>query len=159
AISGPWNASGVQEALGDNFGVTTLPTINVGGSDKPLQCFANLKLMGVNSHTKYPKSASALAEWLTNAENQATRAKLRSLGAVNTTVDASAFADNATLAAVSAQSAHTTPAIHVSMIGNYWDAMQTLGDALIPTGSATKEDMQSILDTTVTGITTGIANQ
>ena len=155
AITGPWNAKSVSESLGENYGVTILPTMNIGGTDKVIGSFANLKLIGVNAHTAYPKTASELAMWLTNAENQSKRALARSLGAVNTQVDASAFADNVTIAAVSAQTKYATPALHIKQADNFWTPMQGLVDDMIA-GSITKDNMKESLDTVVESILTSL---
>ena len=59
AVSGTWNATKVQEALGTDYGATKLPTITINGSDVNMGSFANFKLYGVNSHTKAAADAMA----------------------------------------------------------------------------------------------------
>lgn len=151
AISGPWNSSAISESLGENYGVTKLPTIKLGGTDKQLMCFANLKAIGVNAHTAFPKTASALAVWLTNAENQAKRATVRNLGAVNTKVDASQFADNPTINALNQQSQFTVPALHIAQADKYWNPMDALGKDMIA-DKVTKDNMKESLEKTVESI-------
>lgn len=42
-FSGSWDAAAVKEALGDNFGVTALPTVTINGEEKQLKSFAGSK--------------------------------------------------------------------------------------------------------------------
>ncbi|MEG1687414.1 MAG: extracellular solute-binding protein, partial [Angelakisella sp.] len=63
-ISGTWNAGDIKTALGDNYGVCKLPTFTCGGAQVQMSSYAGTKLIGVNSQTKSPLDAMALAEWL-----------------------------------------------------------------------------------------------
>jgi len=71
AVTGTWNATDIQASLGDNYAATKLPSIKLSnGEEVQLGGMANFKIMGVNAETKNPLDAMALAEWLTNYDNQ-----------------------------------------------------------------------------------------
>ena len=50
AVSGTWIAKRIQSALGENYGVCKLPTVEVDGESKQLYSFKGYKLWGVNPH-------------------------------------------------------------------------------------------------------------
>lgn len=76
-VSGAWDAADVKAALGDNFGVTILPTVNIGGVDKQLYSFAGSKAVGVNPTCKNMEQAVALAAYLGGEEAQKIRFDVR----------------------------------------------------------------------------------
>lgn len=61
---GTWQAEQTREALGDNFGVAPLPSINVNGKDYQLRPFSSAKGIGVKSTTEHPQIAIELALYL-----------------------------------------------------------------------------------------------
>ncbi len=75
AVSGIWNRTAIESALGANFAAAKLPTytFNRGGSDEEqvqMVSFAGYKLMGVNNYSKNKTAAMDFAEFYTNRENQ-----------------------------------------------------------------------------------------
>ena len=75
AVSGIWNKTAIQTALGDNFAAAKLPTytFNRGTADEEqvqMISFAGYKLMGVNNYSKHKTEAMDFAEFYTNRENQ-----------------------------------------------------------------------------------------
>ncbi|GHU89625.1 ABC transporter substrate-binding protein [Clostridia bacterium] len=128
-VSGTWNAEAIQTALGDNYAATKLPTFTVGGSQVQMSSFGGFKLIGVNSLTKYPLEALALADYLSNEENQMTRFKNRQLGPSNTNAANSAEVQaNIALAALAEQSAFATSQNDV--LGTYWTPAEGFGTAM-----------------------------
>lgn len=69
-VSGSWDAAAIKEYLGDNFGVTKLPTITLNGEQKQLKSFAGSKVVGVNPTCKNMEQAVALAAYLGGEESQ-----------------------------------------------------------------------------------------
>ncbi|MDR0297163.1 MAG: extracellular solute-binding protein [Streptococcaceae bacterium] len=69
-LDGPWDAANIKKFLGDKMGVTTLPKIDFGSGEKQMQAFSGVGTLAVNSQSKYQKAASALAEYLSNADSQ-----------------------------------------------------------------------------------------
>ena len=85
-VSGTWNAAAIKEKLGENYAAAKLPTFTCGGEQKQMSSFAGFKLMGVNTMTEFPEEAMALAQWLTNEENQLKRFQMRGIGPSNKAV-------------------------------------------------------------------------
>ena len=69
-LDGPWDASNVKKILGDNYGVTTLPTIDFGSGEKKMQAFSGVGTLAVNSASKNQVASSSLAQYLSNADSQ-----------------------------------------------------------------------------------------
>lgn len=69
-LDGPWDESNVKKILGDNYGVTTLPTIDFGSGEKKMQAFSGVGTLAVNSASKNQVAASSLAQYLSNADSQ-----------------------------------------------------------------------------------------
>lgn len=83
-FSGAWDASAVQEALGDNMGVATLPTITIDGTACQLKSFAGTKVIGVNPNCEYQQVAVALAQYLSSPEAQLAHFTTRTIVPCNT---------------------------------------------------------------------------
>ena len=49
-FTGSWDANAIKEALGDNMGVTSLPTYTINGEEKQMLAYAGSKAIGVNAH-------------------------------------------------------------------------------------------------------------
>jgi arabinogalactan oligomer/maltooligosaccharide transport system substrate-binding protein len=148
AVSGTWNATKVQEALGTDYGATKLPTININGSDVNMGSFANFKLYGVNSHTKAAEDAMALAEWVTNKDNQLLRFQTRSFAPTNVTIDTSTLSSNLAVAADALQGKFATLQASIKQMSNYWTPAAALGTS-IGNGKTTNATLQKDLDAMV----------
>ena len=126
-VDGTWNSAPDKEALGDKFGAAKLPTIKVGDEDKQLVSLFGYKYIGVNSHTKFPRSAQIMAYYLAGQECQEQRAKEIGWGPSNTEAQKT-VADDPILAAVSEQSANAVPQVNIA--GTFWTSMGTLGSEM-----------------------------
>ena len=112
-------------------------------------------MVGVNPYTdsKYIGWAMLLAEYLTNEESQAARFEARGLGPANTAAASSdAVQANPAIAALAEQAAYATPQ---RVGGNFWTPAETLGQILVD-GNQDGTELQTMLDTTVEGITAPI---
>lgn len=85
AVSGSWNLKAIRDILGDNLGMTKLPTANIGGEDVQLSGFFGYKLMAVNGYTDKTvlKEAHRLALYLTGKDSQLSHFEQRGLGPTN----------------------------------------------------------------------------
>lgn len=129
-VSGTWNAEVIAEALGDNYGAAKLPTFTLNGAQKQMGSFAGYKLVGINARTQYPVEAMALAEWLTNEENQLLRFRERAMGPSNrNAAEAPEVQQNQALAALAAQSQYATSQKYV--LGGFWDPLKAFGTAMV----------------------------
>ncbi len=105
-------------------------------------------MYGINSATKHPEQAMALAEFLSNESSQARRFELRNIGPSNLVVGASdaVLADKA-LAALAAQGVYAVSQKDVT--GSYWTPAEAFGTELVNGYSG---DMQALLDEMVSQI-------
>ena len=115
-----------------------------------MSSYSGYKLIGVNPYSKNVGWSMLLAEFLTNAEAQAARFEARGLGPANIEAgSSSAVQENPAIAALAAQSAYATPQ---RVGGNFWTPAETLGQ-ILASGNPDGTDLQTLLDTTVEGIT------
>lgn len=149
-VNGTWRAETAQDAWGDNYAATKLPTFTVAGEQKQMSSFSGYKLIGVNPHSQFVGWSMILAEYLTNYDSQLARYEARGLGPANLEAAASdAVQSDPAIAALAAQAEFATP----QRVGNnYWSAAQTLGQ-IIASGNPDGTDLQKLLDNAVEGIT------
>ncbi len=139
-VTGTWNAAAIKEKLGANYAATKLPTFKVGDKDTQMSSFAGYKQYGVNSQTKAPVDAMALAEFLTNEQSQLERFTTLGYGPSNTKAASNdAVKADIALSALIAQSAYAT--LQNSVSGNYWTPAEAFGTAM-----ETKDYSKSIKD-------------
>lgn len=149
-VSGIWNANAAQEAWGENYAATKLPTFTVNGEQVQMASFAGFKLVGVNPYSANVYDAMMFAEYMTNEESQISRFEMRGQGPSNLNAAASEKVQAApAIAALAAQSAYST----VQRVGGkYWDPAAALGKILV-NGNPDGIDLQTLLDNAVAGIT------
>lgn len=154
-VAGPWKTETYKEVLGDNFGVAELPSLSFNGEEKHMSSFAGFKIYCVKSNTKYPLEAMALANWLTNEENQLKRFQDRGGVPVSKALSESAeVTSDPAVAALLGQLnyAYAMPAI--PQMGKFWDATKAFVQEAFD-GTITEADYQAKLDTLVATITEG----
>lgn len=83
-FSGSWDAQAVKEALGENMGVTALPTYSLNGEQKQMKSYAGSKAVGVNPNSKFMVPSVELALYLGSAEAQLLHYELRNVVPCNT---------------------------------------------------------------------------
>lgn len=155
AISGVWNAMGVKEAWGEDYGAVKLPTYTCAGKQIQMSSFTGYKMIGVNSYSKYPEWAHKLAVWITNEENQTLRFTERNQGPSNIKAAASdEILKVPAIQAVIAQSQYG----RLQRVGNhFWGACTNFADALLA-GNPEGKTLQELLDILVAGITASTVN-
>lgn len=147
-VDGTWDANGFQEAYGDGYAATKLPTFTVDGKQVQMGSFAGYKFVGVNAYSEYKGWSMLLAEFITNEENQAKIAVATAEGPANiVAAQSEEVLNNPALAALSAQSAY---ADLQRVGGKYWDPVNTLCTNLL---EGTVTDIESALDECVEGVT------
>lgn len=154
AISGTWNANTAEEAWGEGYAATKLPTYTLNGEQVQMASFSGYKLVGVNPHSANVGVAMMLADFITNEDNQAKRFNDRKLGPSNINVNASDAVQSApAIAALAAQSDYAT----LQRVGaNYWDSAASLGE-ILASGDTQGKTTQQLVDDAVAGITAPVA--
>lgn len=145
--TGSWKANDFKAALGSNYAVAKLPTLNVGGSDKQIVSFAGYTLYLVNSHSKYPQASMQLAKFLTSQDNQITAFKDRQVVPANTkaAADPSVTGDE-TVAAQLAQAKTSIPMPSITQMSNFWSDSSMAYTKDIFTGKIKAADFQTKLN-------------
>ena len=154
AVSGTWNASEIQASLGDNYAATKLPEFTLSnGETVQMGSMANFKIMGVNSETKNPLEAMALAEWLTNKDNQKLRFEKRSFAPTNVELanDTETMNSNIAIGALAQQAKFSTVQTSIPQCQNFWTPAEAFGQEIIA-GTCTKDNLQEKLDAYVSSV-------
>lgn len=128
-FSGTWDAESVKEALGDNFGVASLPKVTINGTEGQMKSFMGSKAIGVNPNAENQQVAMALAAYLAGEEAQKAHYEMRNILPTNMNVE---IADDPIAAAVTQvmQEASIMQPL-VSEMGNYWSPAENMGNAII----------------------------
>ena len=127
-ISGTWNASLIQEKLGDGYAATKLPTYHseVTGEDYQMGSLMGYKHFGVNPHTKHASEAHRLAEFLTSEAMQELRFDNLQTGPSNKNVaKLPKIGESVALSALIKQGDYATP--QGVFPDSYWNAMKAFG--------------------------------
>ena len=154
AVSGTWNAAEIQASLGDNYAATKLPEFTLSnGETVQMGSMANFKIMGVNSETKNPLEAMALAEWLTNKDNQKLRFEKRSFAPTNVDLanDTETMNSNIAIGALAQQAKFSTVQTSIPQCQNFWTPAEAFGQEIIA-GTCTKDNLQEKLDAYVASV-------
>ncbi len=155
AVTGIWNATAIEELLGENMGVCKLPTATIGGEEVQLSGYMGYKLIGVNGYSQNKGEAHKLAQWLTNEENQLLRFRTRGFGPTNKVVAAmQEVLDDPIIKVVQEQGQYMRNQKGVP--STYWTPMGALITPMITAKAegtpVSDEDLQSALDALVAAI-------
>lgn len=148
-VSGTWNVNAFQEAYGDGYAATKLPTFEVNGEAKQMHSYSGYKFAGVNAYSKNVGWAMLLSEYITNVESQ--EAVYDATGEGPSNKEALKKASSPALDALAAQAEFA----QLQRVGGaYWDPAAALGQNILD-GNVT----QQVLDDAVAGITQPAAAQ
>jgi len=128
-VTGTWNYEIISGLLGDNMGVTDLPSFEVDGKEYHLGSFNGCKLMGVKPQSDPDRQIclQILAEYLTDEERQMERFEALSWGPSNLNAQKSdAVQANPGLAALLKQNEYSKPQGQIH--GSWWDIAKVIGD-------------------------------
>jgi arabinogalactan oligomer/maltooligosaccharide transport system substrate-binding protein len=128
-VSGTWDYETVKGILGDNMGVTDLPSFEVDGQSYHLGSFSGCKLMGVKPQVDKERADALrqLAQYMTSEECQMQRFEARSWGPSNLAAQASdAVKANPGLVALAAQAPYAK--VQGQIHGSWWDIAKVIGD-------------------------------
>lgn len=150
-IDGSWNAPTVAEVLGENYGAAKLPTININGTDTQIIGMNGAKLIGVNSHSKFPEAAQVLANYLTSEEVQTKRLEeLNWLPSNIKAQDSDIVKNSPALTALVAQGEFSIPQINIAE--TFWTPLGTLGAKLFKEDDYSRETLKSEFDKAIANI-------
>ena len=144
-VSGTWDSKNVKDILGDNMGVTDLPSFEVDGQSYHLGSFFGFKLMGVKPQVDRAKGAALhqLAQYLTGYDCSMERHAANGWGPANLQAQsAEAVLNDPILAAVNAQREYSV--VQSAIQGMWWDIAKVIGDEV--KAATSEEDLQKALD-------------
>ena len=128
-VSGIWDYETAKGILGDNLGVTDLPSFEVDGKEYHLGSFNGCKLLGVKPQADAAKGAALhlLAQYLTGEKAEMERFNTLSWGPANLADQASeAVQANPGLVALAKQAPYSVPQGNIE--GSWWDIAKVIGD-------------------------------
>lgn len=161
AISGTWNSKEIQSSLEENFGTAKLPEFTLSnGETAQMSSMANFKLIGVNAETDQPLEAMALAEWLSNYDNQKLRLETRSFAPANKALaeDSEKLSEYPAVAALTEQMKYATLQSSITQMSNFWTPAEAFGQDVI-SGAVTKDNLKEKLDRFVSSVLSEITSQ
>ena len=139
---GSWAVQGMKAAFGDKMGVAKMPTITVDGKDYQMKCFGGVKFYAVNAASKEPEVAIALAQFISNEENQLKRYEMRQ--AIPTAVslqDNAKIKEDPSVKAYAEQMAFTVVQSPV-IPGGWWDDSKALFESIY-NGEVAADDIKA----------------
>lgn len=150
-IDGSWNAATVANVLGENYGAAKLPTIKIKDTDTQIIGMNGAKLIGVNSHSKFPEAAQVLANYLTSEEVQTTRLEeLNWLPSNKKAQESDIIKNSPALSALLAQSEFSIPQINIAE--TFWTPVGTLGSKLFKDDDFSRDTLKSEFEKAVANI-------
>lgn len=137
-VTGTWAYNDIKALLGDNMGVTDLPSFEVDGKEYHLGSFNGCKLMGVKPQDDAVRAAvlHRLAQFLTDEARQMERFEALAWGPSNLNAQQSdAVKNDPGLSALLKQNAYSRPQGQIH--GSWWDIAKVIADDV---KAATDED-------------------
>ncbi len=120
-ISGPWMIESYASKLGDNFGVTTIPTINIDGEDKEAQPFTGAIMNSVYKYSKQQEAATKFVEFMSGDKGMVLLYKYKGkLPALKTELLPSDVKNDPILTVVSNQIDKAVPMPVIPSSASYW---------------------------------------
>ena len=131
-FTGSWDAMSIKEILGDNMGVTSLPTYTLNGEEKQMMAYAGSKAIGVNATSDHMVASIQLAVYLASAEAQKLHYELRNVVPCNTELlqDESIASDMLVTAQNDTFDNTSILQPFVSAMGNCWTPVENMGKGI-----------------------------
>ena len=151
--SGSWDAAAIKEALGKNFAVTQIPTVNINGTDGQMKSFAGSKAIGVNPKCKNQDVAVALALYLGGEECQQLRFDTRGIIPTNKVVADSDSVQKDAVSVAQRQEIENASVLQPMLdeMGSYWTPAETMGKEIVQ-GNVTADNAEQKTKEMVKGI-------
>ncbi len=129
-ISGGWEMKDTFKGA-KNIKYRTLPAITVEGEQKPLISFSNSKVYVVNNKSEHKGTASRLAAFITNEQNQLRYATERGYYPSNLAAQQNtAVKDDPFFQVIREQLDQSVPVPVIPEISRYWEAAKSVGSSI-----------------------------
>lgn len=147
-ISGPWMIETYSAKLGDDFGVTTIPTINVEGEDKEAQTFTGAIMNSVYKYSKQPEAATKFVEFMSSEIGMELLYKYKNkLPALKTEYLPDVVINDSILNVVSEQIDKAVPMPVIPSSASYWGP----GESMVTSVWNNNTDIRTALKTAEAG--------
>lgn len=159
-VTGTWKSPVFQELLGENFGVTVMPSMTLAdGTVMNPSTIVNYNIFGINAQTKHPVEAMTFANYLTGEASQKLRFEMRSSTPTNKNLvaDTELLGSNPAVQVLTEQVKTSTVQASIPQMANFWSPMESLAKDFIA-GKYTEDDMQTALDKLVESILTKLGD-
>ena len=154
-FDGSWNYDLYKGILGDDMGITTIPTFNPDGNDYQLLGFYGSKAIGVNAQSQNMAAAVAFATFIGNEENQLLRYELSAQIPANIAAGDSEKVKSDPLAVVlidESNNASVAQPVNSVFAARYWSYAGAIATE-IRSGEINKNNVQEKLDAFVASMT------
>lgn len=154
-FDGAWNYDLYKNILGDDMGMTTIPTFNPDGNDYQLLGFYGSKAIGVNAQSQNMAAAVAFATFIGNEENQLLRYELSAQIPANIAAGQNEKVASDPLAKVVIEEANTASVaqpVNSVFSSRYWSYAGAIPTE-IRSGAINKDNVQEKLDAFVNAMT------
>lgn len=154
-FDGSWNYDMYHDVLGDDMGLSIIPTFNVNGTDCQMLGFYGSKCIGVNAHSKNMAAAVAFATFLGSEEQQTVRYERSAQVPANIAAGQSEAIASDPLAAVIVKEANEASVMqptHSVFSTRYWTYANAIPTE-IRSGELNKDNVQAKLDAFVDAMT------
>ena len=131
-FSGSWDAGNVEEILGDNMGITSLPTYTLNGEEKQMMSYAGSKAVGVNASSKHMVAAIQLAIYLGSADSQRLHYELETVVPCNTELLADESISSDLVVTAQNDTFNNTSILQpiVGAMANCWTPVENMGKGI-----------------------------
>ena len=142
-FTGSGDANAIEEILGDDMGVASLPTFTLNGEEKQMMAYAGSKAIGVNPNSKNMVAAIELAVYLGSAEAQKAHYELCGTIPCNTELLADESISSDEVVSAQNDTFNRTSILQpfVSKMSNCWTPVENMGKG-IRNGSITHDNAE-----------------
>lgn len=131
-FTGSWDASSIEEILGENMGVASLPCYTLNGEEKQMYAYAGSKAIGVNATSDNMVASIQLAIYLGSAEAQRLHYELRNVVPCNTELLNDESISSDMLVTAQNDTFNNTSILQpfVSAMSNCWTPVENMGKGI-----------------------------
>ena len=149
-VNGAWNAEIIKTAWGDDYAAVKLPTYTLEDEQVQMMSFTGYKVLGINAHSRSTDWCEKIVQFITSKDNQIREFEATGeVPANHEVVDSEQVKKAPAVMALNEQATYAT----LQRVGaNFWDASSKFG-VVVSIGNAKGDELQSLLDEMVKGIT------
>lgn len=128
-ITGPWKIETYKKLEGFNFGVTSIPTINVDGQDVAPKPFLGAQMLGVYQNSQHKEAALTFIDFWTSDEGLEIQYRHKGkLPALKDTLmeNVAGIRDDEYLAGIREQLKNTVPMPTLAEVEHYWEPIRIM---------------------------------